>query len=250
LCNSNFATRKWIASSLANHTPIDALLGTHSTAVGLVPSVFYFFHPDAPTLLKSPQSEVVIGEGRFYLESSPTQYDVIMIDPPPPVAAAASRLLYSKEFYALANKHLRPGGILQQWLPGADADVRASMARALQESFPYVRLYFRAFGSIDGWGTHFLASDRPILTPPSVLASRLPPLAVTDLLEWGPRSTAEAQFGTVMSHEISLDSMIAASPRAPALVDDRPFNEYFVLRGLRDPDFWQRVWRRFGEGQH
>jgi spermidine synthase len=110
--------------------------GIHSTAVELVPSVpsvFYFFHPDAPTLLKSPQSEVVIGDGRFYLESSPTQYDVIMIDPPPPVPAAASSLLYSKEFYALASNHLRPGGILQQWLPGADADVSASMARSARE---------------------------------------------------------------------------------------------------------------------
>jgi spermidine synthase len=224
--------------------------GIHSTAVELVPSVpslFYFFHPDAPTLLKSPQSEVVIGDGRFYLESSPTQYDVITIDPPPPVAAAGSSLLYSKEFYALASKHLRPGGILQQWLPGGDADVTASVARALQESFPYVR----AFGSIDGWGTHFLASNQPILpTPPSVLASRLPPIAVKDLLEWGPSATAEEQLGVVMSREIALDSMIAASPRTPALVDDRPFNEYFVLRGLRDSDLWRRVWRRFGEGQY
>lgn len=233
-------------------TPHRSMLswGIHSTAVELVPSVpsvFYFFHPDAPTLLKAPQSEVVIGDGRFYLESSPIQYDVITIDPPPPVAAAGSSLLYSREFYLLASQHLRPGGILQQWLPGGDADVTASVARALQESFPFVR----AFGSIDGWGTHSLPCQQsPGSAHGSVLASSLPPLAVKDLLEWGPSTTAEEQFGVVMSREISLDSMIADSPRTPALVDDRPFNEYFVLRGLRDPDFWQRVWRRFGEGQH
>lgn len=225
--------------------------GIHSTAVELVPSVpsvFYFFHPDGPALLRSPQSEVVIGDGRFYLESSPAQYDVITIDPPPPVAAAGSSLLYSKEFYVEARKHLRPGGILQQWLPEADADVTASVARALQDGFPYVR----AFGSIDGWGTHFLASDHPIpSTPPSVLASRLPPLAVTDLMEWGPGSTAEEQFQIVMSREISLDSIDVAAPQGSALSDDRPFNEYFVLRGLRDPSFWERVKRRLlGEGQH
>src|SRR4029077_7968166 len=99
-------------------------------------------------------------------------YDVITIDPPPPVAAAGSSLLYSKEFYTLAGKHLRPGGILQQWLPEGDVDVTASVARALQESFPYVR----AFGSIEGWGTHFLASNPPIIpTAPSVLPPRLPP---------------------------------------------------------------------------
>ena len=106
-----------------------------------VPRLFWFFHADGPELLRSPLSNVVIDDGRRYLERTSAQYDVITIDPPPPVEAAGSSLLYSKEFYATINRRLRSGGILQQWLPYGDAVVQASVARALKESFRYVRVF-------------------------------------------------------------------------------------------------------------
>lgn len=214
--------------------------GIHSTAVELVPSVpglVTFFHPNAAELMKSPLSQVVIDDGRFYLERSSEQYDVITIDPPPPVPAAGSSLLYSKEFYATARRHLRTGGILQQWLPGADVATIASMARALRESFPYVR----AFNSVEGWGIHFLASMTPIPhLSAAELAEKLPSDAARDMMEWGPASNPQEQFELVLSRELSLDALIQQAPNIPALQDDYPVNEYFLLRRLRDPDF-QRV---------
>ena len=135
--------------------------GIPATAVELVPSVpkvFGYYHADGPQLLRSPLSHLVIDDGRRFLERTSAQYDVITIDPPPPVQAAGSSLLYSKEFYATIQRRLRPGGILQQWLPDGDAVVRSSVARALKESFPYVRV----FRSVQGWGWHFLASNQPL----------------------------------------------------------------------------------------
>jgi len=203
------------------------------TAVELVPSVprvFGFFHVDGPELLRSPLSHVIIDDGRRYLERTSEQYDVITIDPPPPVQAAGSSLLYSKEFYAIISRRLRPGGILQQWLPGGDAVVRASVARALQESFSHVRV----FHSLEGWGYHFLASDRLLPHPTAAeLAQRLPAKAASDLLEWGPEATPERQFADVLNREISLDELIAQAPTAPALQDDRPQNEYYAIRRHR-----------------
>ena len=203
------------------------------TAVELVPSVprvFGFFHVDGPELLRSPLSHVIIDDGRRYLERTSEQYDVITIDPPPPVQAAGSSLLYSKEFYAIISRRLRPGGILQQWLPGGDAVVRASVARALQESFSHVRV----FHSLEGWGYHFLASDRLLPHPTAAeLAQRLPAKAASDLLEWGPEATSERQFADVLNREISLDELIAQAPTAPALQDDRPQNEYYAIRRHR-----------------
>src|SRR5260370_21273801 len=83
---------------------------------------------------------------------------LITIAAPPPVEAAGSSLLYSEEFYAAARRRLRPGGILQQWLPYGDAEDFSSVARALQDSFPYVRV----FRWTEHWGFHFLASDHPL----------------------------------------------------------------------------------------
>lgn len=204
--------------------------GIHSTAVELAPSVprmFGFFHEDAAELLASPLSRIVIDDGRFFLERSRDQYDVIVIDPPPPVEAAASSLLYSMEFYAAAKPRLRAGGILAQWLPAGDVDVQASVAKALKESFPYVR----AFGSIEGWGWHFLASESPIPNRSvDELAARLPARAAADLVEWGPEDTPAGQFAALLEREISPESLIRQAPGVPALQDDRPVNEYYLLR--------------------
>lgn len=201
-----------------------------STAVELAPSVpklFWYFHPDAPEILRSPLSHVVIDDGRRYLERTPEQYDVITIDPPPPVEAAGSSMLYSKEFYSIISQRLRPEGILQQWLPNGDRAVRASVARALKESFHYVRL----FEYSPEWGFHFLASNSPIPERTAAqLAQKLPVKAASDLVEWSPNETPEQAFAAILNHEVPIDEMIAQDPRAPAMRDDRPVNEYYVLR--------------------
>jgi hypothetical protein len=72
----------------------------------------------------------------------------------------------------------------------------------------------------------------------------MPAKAVEDLMEWGPEPTPEAQFGTVLKAEISLDGLIALAPQAPPMRDDRPMNEYYVLRRDLVPKRWESViWR-------
>ncbi len=216
--------------------------GIPSTTAELVPSVpglVTFFHPNAASFMGSPLSHVIIDDGRFFLERSSEQYDVITIDPPPPVSAAGSSLLYSKEFYATAVRHLRPGGILQQWYPGeTDPATTAAVARAVKESFPFVR----AFASLSGPGIHFLASMTPIpQRSASELAERLPSNAKRDLVEWAPASTPEHLFEIVISHELSLDAIISHARSVPAVQDDRAVNEYFLLRRLGDREFQRQV---------
>jgi spermidine synthase len=210
--------------------------GVPSTAVDLVPSVprlFSYYHEDAAMVLASPLSHVVIDDGRRYLERSPQKYDAIIIDPPPPVEAAGSSLLYSEEFYSIAKERLQLGGILQQWLPGGENAVQASVARALNNSFPYVRVY----RSVEGSGWHFLASMQPIpARNASELLARMPDAAVLDLMEWGPAKTPNEQFDRVLSTETTTAQLIALSPGIPSLQDDRPVNEYFLLRLLSGHD--------------
>src|ERR1700756_2500851 len=204
-----------------------------TTAVELVPAVprlFWYFHSDAPQILNSPNAHVEIDDRRRYLERTQQQYDVITIDPPPPIESAGSSLLYSKEFYSTIRHRLKPGGILQQWLPSGDRQVHAAIARALRESFPYVR----AFQGVTKYGAHFLASDRPLpQRSPAELARQMPRAAVDDMLEWGPSTTAEGQFSATLDGEFPLDRFVAQSPETPAMQDDRPVNEYFLLRLLQ-----------------
>ncbi len=203
------------------------------TVVELVPSVprvFGVFHKDAAALLQSPNAHVVIDDGRRYLERTRERFDVITIDPPPPVSAAGSSLLYAKEFYVTTRKHLRPGGILAQWLPDdKDTVVVASVTKALHDCFPFVR----AFSSMTGSGIHFLASDQPLIRRNAEqLVAHMPRSAVADMMEWEAHKDSTSPFASMVEHELSVDSLIANVPQAPALEDDRPVNEYCLLRRL------------------
>jgi predicted membrane-bound spermidine synthase len=204
--------------------------GIPTTALELVPSVprlFTYYHDDGAQVLASPLAHVVIDDGRRYLERSPGRYDLISIDPPPPITAAASSLLYSREFYDLVKLHLAPGGILAQWLPEGDAAIQAAISEALEISFPHVRV----FGSLEHQGWHYLASDRPIpIRTGAKLLARMPARAVGDMMEWNPGGKPEEQFDVMLSQEVSIGELLALSPATPALSDDRPTNEYFLLR--------------------
>jgi len=114
----------------------------------------------------------------------------------------------------------------------------ASVARAIFESFPYVS----AFHSLEGGGIHFLASMSPIPSRSAAeLAARMPPDAVLNMLEWGPGSSAREQLQILLRNELSVPSIIQEDATVPALQDDRPINEYFLIRTLRDSIFKGRV---------
>ena len=206
--------------------------GIPATAVDLVPSVpalFGYFHSDASKLVSSPLARVVIDDGRRFLDGSNQTYDVIVVDPPPPPAAPGSSLLYSREFYEVAKKHLANDGILQMWLPTAEGDgsTAISVAKSIKQSFPDVR----AFASFDRIGIHFLASMAPLpKASSSVLAARLPTAAAADFVEWGPQPDAQKQFELLLSHELTIEQILNADPRVPAITDDQPINEYYLLR--------------------
>jgi spermidine synthase len=206
--------------------------GVNSTVVELVPSVpkfFSYFHPDAPELLRSGRAYVVVDDGRRFLERSPQKFDVIAIDPPPPIGAPTSSLLYSEEFYSLIKPHLRSGAILQVWCPGGDNATNSAVTKALQNSFPNVR----GFDSIEGWGTHYLVSMQPIPgDDPKELARRLPPQAAQDLVEFKPAMTPEQVLAEVVDNEDDLSDIVNADRSVPPITDNRPINEYFLLRSM------------------
>ena len=201
------------------------------TAVELAPGVlksFGYYYPDADRLENSPSARLVVDDGRRFLERTREQYDLITIDPPPPPEAAGSSLLYSTEFYEIAKRHLAPGGILQQWLPGGEIRNFQAVTGSLVQAFPYVRV----FTGINGTGCHYLASLTPL---PNLdarqLSARLPPAAKADFVEWSPGATPEELFRKLLEGEMPPSSLI--NPKVDRRIeDDRPYNEYYLLRRL------------------
>jgi spermidine synthase len=58
----------------------------------------------------------VVQDGRFFLQVSPRQYDIISGEPPPPKVAGSVNL-YTQEFFSLMKRGLKEGGIATFWLP-------------------------------------------------------------------------------------------------------------------------------------
>jgi spermidine synthase len=205
--------------------------GIKVVAVELVPSVvkaFGYYFNDARQILWSANRRIVVDDGRRYLQRTLDLYDLIVIDPPPPVESSGSSLLYSEQFYQTAKMRLKPEGILLQWLPNWDELTLQAEANALRRQFPYVRV----FASLEGWGAHFMASQCPFELPDAeTFASRLPLKAARDFAEWTPNRTPAQLYQTVKDSEIPLDKILTPGFTL-SLTDDRPINEYFLLRRL------------------
>jgi spermidine synthase len=205
-----------------------------TTAVELVPGVtkaFGFYHADSEKFINDPNGHIIVDDGRRYLSRCGRKFDVIVVDPPPPVEAAGSSLLFSKDFYTLAKQHLNTNGIVQMWFPGGGGEYLTAQAviRSIHESFPYVR----GFPSVEGWGIHLLASMEPIEHLDSMqLADRMPAGAKKDLLEWNTSQDATAYLDQVITNEYSIQSVLNPDLNVQ-VTDDRPFNEYFLLRRLK-----------------
>lgn len=201
-----------------------------ATAVELVPSVkqaFPYYHADAEALFRHPKGRIVIDDGRRFLNRTNESFDVIVVDPPPPVEAAGSSFLYSKEFHESVKQHLKPGGIFQTWFPNGEESIQQAIVRSLIDVFPHVK----AYGSVEGWGVHFLASMSPLETMTSeTMISRLPVQAQNDLMEWSEKGL-KSDIEKVLSNEIPLADLINPDPLI-RITDDHPYNEYFLCRRL------------------
>ncbi len=201
------------------------------TAVELVPSVplaFSYFFPEAPEIVSRPGARIIVDDGRRYLRRTRDTYDLITIDPPPPTAAAGSSLLYSREFYELAKAKLKPGGMLQQWLPDTERKTVEAVAKSVFEAFPYVRVFSPP---VARGGHHFFASLTPLpkMTEADILA-KVSEISQRDLVEW-PDAGTKDPFTFVkrfLDSEIAPASLIK-NPRI-RVSDDRPYNEYYLLR--------------------
>lgn len=117
--------------------------------VEFVPGVIraaHFFPEVNHNVLTDPRLRVIIDDGRNYLLVTPHTYDVVSVDTLDPKHAGNSNL-YTREFYELSKRVLRPRGIFVQWLPYHQVD-NASLkliARTFQHVYPHATVWLNRF---------------------------------------------------------------------------------------------------------
>lgn len=90
-------------------------------------------HPDpAQDPLRDPRVRVHVGDGRYFLQTTDSSFDLITAEPPPPVVAGAVNL-YSREYFGLIHDRLKDGGYVTYWLPVQQ--ITAATSRAIIKGF-------------------------------------------------------------------------------------------------------------------
>jgi spermidine synthase len=95
--------------------------------------------------LHDPRVHVSVQDGRFFLQASPQQYDIISGEPPPPKMAGSVNL-YTEEFFSLMKSRLKEGGIATFWLPvnQLKVDEAKAILRAFHNAFSNASLWASA----------------------------------------------------------------------------------------------------------
>jgi spermidine synthase len=92
--------------------------------------------------LRDPRVSAIVQDGRFFLQASPRQYDLITGEPPPPKVAGSVNL-YTEEFFSLMSARLKENGIATFWLPISQLKV--------DETKAILRAFHNAFANASVW---------------------------------------------------------------------------------------------------
>jgi spermidine synthase len=183
-------------------------------------------------VLHDPRVRIVLNDGRNVLLATRERFDVILSDSIHPVYAGNSTL-YTREYFELCRRHLRPGGVISMWLP---------LYSLTEESYlAIVRAFWELFPSTCIWYDPVVLNEFTVVTgsvQPGPVRLRWqevddPALAVT-LAEAGVRSAEN--LGAMLL--LGPGEVAALVSDVPPHVDDFPEVEYRSGRLLDRNGSW------------
>jgi spermidine synthase len=183
-------------------------------------------------VLGDPRVHVLLNDGRNVLLATSENFDVILSDSIHPVYAGNSTL-YTREYFQLCRRHLRPGGVISMWLPlySLTEESYLAIVRAFWEVFPSTCIWY----------------DPVVLNEFTVVTGSAEPGPVR--VRW--QAVADASLSTTLAeagvHDPEdLAAMLLLGPRevaslvsdVPPHIDDFPEVEYRSGRLLNRTGSW------------
>ena len=111
-----------------------------------------------------PRLELVIGDGRRFVETTRETFDAMVIDLSDPLEDGPAVFLFTREFYQLLREKLKPGGSISvqgEGISPLDLSLHARMVNTLRSVFPVVLPYPYSIYSFHRPDAHILASTDP-----------------------------------------------------------------------------------------
>lgn len=133
-------------SGLTTHTLLGSKLPQRVDSIEIEPAMWEGaknFYRRNYRAYRDPRSIVHFDDARKYMATQGSQpFDVLVSEPSNPWVSGVSSL-FTREFYALARRHLKPDGMLVQWIQVYEIsdELVAQMLAALLEEFPNTTVY-------------------------------------------------------------------------------------------------------------
>ena len=101
-----------------------------------------YFKRENYDVLHDPRTRMFYDDARHFVLTTKEKFDVITSDPIHPWVKGTATL-YSKEYFEMCKRHLKPGGVVTQWVPLYESDpetIKSELATFFQV-FPHATIW-------------------------------------------------------------------------------------------------------------
>jgi len=213
-------------SAIAQHPEVQSI-----ECVELVPGLrdaARYYRELNSGVVDDPRLEIIPGDGRHYLQTADRKYDLISCDPTHPILGSGA--LYTADYFQQCREHLKPGGMVSQYLP---------LHKLRPEEFlGIVATFHSVFPNSTLWLGHYHA----------VLLGGLDPLE-TPFEDWADEVAALGQDNNFylnayhLAATLVLDGPAIAELTAgrPINTDDLSYTEFFDTDCLREDNIGRNL---------
>lgn len=117
----------------------------------------FYYHFLSPI----PGLRIIHQDGRAFLEQTDRRYDAIILTLPEPDTFQVNRF-YTADFFALAQRHLRPSGILSFAVDGYVNYLARPQQEKISSLYKTAKLHFKEVLLLPGSTVFFLCANRPL----------------------------------------------------------------------------------------
>lgn len=111
-------------------------------------------------LRADPRVHVHVTDGRLFLKTTQSTFDVVIVNLPEPQNAQLNRF-YTVEFFREVSRKLTPTGLLSFQLRSSENYISAELGQFLRSIHQSLRAVFPEITAIPGETVHFFAAQRP-----------------------------------------------------------------------------------------
>ncbi|MBI5532523.1 MAG: fused MFS/spermidine synthase [Deltaproteobacteria bacterium] len=179
-------------------------------------------------VLSNPKVHIILGDAREVLQTTRTQYDVVLSEPSNPYRSGIASL-FTEEYYRSALARLNPDGLFLQWVQGYEVD--GQTIRTIYATFASV------FPVVETWQLRradmvLVGSMKPLQYDAAALRARISqePYRTALAMSWRT-TTLEGFLGHYVARP-SVGAAIAAAGGGQLNTDDQILIEFGFARSL------------------